>query len=73
MNTYTKRSDITESSDYILNNCDLLCRENCVVVDDVVYEYCKDISAYRFFFNCDDYDYLEDNNELVAKLDKLRQ
>ena len=76
MNKYTNKADFTESADSILDNCDLLIRTDCLVVDDIVYErlvYTNDpdsLHRYRFFFNSDDYDYVEDA-ECIAKLDRL--
>jgi len=66
MNTFTKKSQFTESAEFIRDNSELLVKDNCVIHSDVLYE--KLEGSYRFFFNCDDYDYLVDNQELVREL-----
>lgn len=68
MNSYTKKDMFTENSLYILDNCDLLIRDNCIIFNDVLYE--KLDNEYRFFFNCHDYDYLE-NKEVIEQLNSL--
>jgi hypothetical protein len=72
MNTYTKRSMFTESAQHILANCILLEDYNCVILNDVLYERLDNYidHKYRFFFNTDDYDYLE-NNAVIAQLDAI--
>ncbi len=64
MNKHTKREQFTENAQYILKHCDLLIKKDCIIVDDVLYERLGRLKGeppvIRFFFNCDDYDYLED-------------
>lgn len=38
MNTYTNRAQFDMSADMIMSHCELLIKENCIVIDDVVYE-----------------------------------
>ena len=77
MNTYTNRSDFTESAQHILDHSDLLIKSDCCIIDDVLYERCLaddklySETQYRFFFNSDDYDYVENNKELTDKIDSL--
>lgn len=58
----TKMQD--ESAEYILEHCDLLVKSDCVILDGVLYEYCRPdadlypTEAVRYFFNTDDYDYV---------------
>ena len=76
MNTFTDKSEFTETAQHILDNSDLLIKSDCMIVDDVLYEqlgHMEDGSeepGYRFFFNTDDYDYLEDAT-MIARLDSL--
>lgn len=64
MNKYTNKSHFTQKPDDILAACDLLTKENCVIVNNILYEKLDETNPakhkYRFFFSCDDYDYLED-------------
>ena len=66
MNTFTNKSHFTESPEYIRDNSELLDKSNCVIHNNVLYERLE--GSYRFFFHCDDYDYLVDNEELVKEL-----
>ena len=68
MNIYTDKSQFTESPDYILENSNLLIPNDCTIHNGVLYERLTNEDSYRFFFNCDDYDYVEDN-ELEMELD----
>ena len=68
MNTFTNTNEFTQTANEILANCTLIKQENCIIVDDVLYEYVEDMNAYRFFFNDDDYDYLSDNDSMLEKL-----
>lgn len=73
MNSYTKKSQFKEDPKFIRDNSDLLIKENCLIVDNVLYERLYDHYSderYRFFFSCDDYDYLEDQ-EMIDRLDIL--
>ena len=69
MNKYTSKSQFLEDAQFILDNSDLLIKSDCMIVDDVLYERLEE-SEYRFFFSCDDYDYLEDE-EMIKRLDRL--
>jgi len=64
MNVYTSKEQFTEDAEFILENCELLVKSCCVIYEGVLYELLGIDSPnehnYRFFFNCDDYDYLED-------------
>ena len=52
-------------------NCDLLLFDNCIVVDNVLYEKIGSIDhKYRFFYSTDDYDYVEDP-QMIARLDDV--
>ena len=73
------------SAEFILNNSDLLIKEDCVIIDGVLYERCKPQRAddgswlyendcYRYFIDVDDYDYLDpdfrpEDAAIIAKLD----
>lgn len=76
MNTFTNKADFIEDAQFILDNSELLIKSDCRIVDGVLYERLglsnigNEPTGYRFFFSCDDYDYLE-NDEMVAKLDVL--
>ena len=73
MNTFTNKDHFTESPEYILKNCDLLIPNNCIIYEGVLYERLYDEHTdhmYRFFFCCDDYDYLE-NTTLERLLNLL--
>jgi len=71
MNRYTKMSMFRCESGKILNESELLIRENCIVYNDIVYERLSESThKYRFFFDVDDYDYLE-NEELEKVLNEL--
>lgn len=69
-----------EDAQFILDNSELLIKSDCKIVDGVLYEKLDSDTAlymklefkhnYRFFFNCDDYDYVVDS-ELEARLDSL--
>lgn len=69
----TKKERVAINAQYILDNCELLIKSDCIVVDDIVYEYCRvdnnlyDEEAIRYFVNEDEYDYIEDE-EIYAKL-----
>jgi hypothetical protein len=69
MNKYTKRSHILKSAENILLNSDLLKQGDCMIVDRVLYEKLGK-RKWRFFFDTDDYDYLEDK-KTITKLEKL--
>ena len=64
------------TAQYILDHSDLLIKEDCVIIDDVLYEYCRkddvlyDEECYRYFIDTDDYDYVEDK-AVIAKLDVI--
>lgn len=72
MNSYTDKSQFVEDAQFILDNSDLLIKSDCMIVDDVLYERLDEDKdhEYRFFFSCDDYDYLE-NLEMSDRLDTL--
>lgn len=71
MNKYTNKADFVEKAEDILDTSDLLIKSDCKIVDDVLYEKIDESEhKYRFFFSSDDYDYLEDE-EMIARLDKL--
>jgi hypothetical protein len=65
-----------EDAQFILDNSDLLIKSDCKIVDDVLYENCKQDDklyceqCYRYFITTDDYDYIEDA-ETIAKLNEL--
>lgn len=65
-----KKSESDESAQYILDNCDLLIREDCLIVDNVLYEKINEEDyKYRVFFNTQDYDYVK-SNVIERKLKK---
>lgn len=75
MNRFTKKKQFLHTANYILNNSDLLVKEDCMIVDGVLYERLTDSPAkneenYRFYFSTDDYDYLQ-SKKMVKILDKL--
>ena len=71
MNVYTNKNSFIMTAQEILDTSDLLTQEECMIVDDVLYERLSDCEhKYRFFFSDDDYDYLE-NQEMIDRLDKL--
>jgi hypothetical protein len=70
MNIFTDKNEFTESAQHILDNSDLLIKADCVIIDDVLYERCEN-NEYRFFFSTDDYDYLENRDDLVKKINDL--
>ena len=72
MNVYTNKNSFIMTAQDILNTSDLFIKEECMIVDDVLYERLDDSfeHKYRFFFSDDDYDYLE-NQEMIDRLDKL--
>ena len=52
------------TAEEILNKSDLLIKSDCVIIDGVLYEYCKadnlfPQACYRYYLDVDDYDYLE--------------
>ena len=57
------------TAQFILDNSELLIKSDCIIVDDVVYEYCRaDNNLYheetiRYFIDEDDYDYIEDKEQ----------
>ena len=52
---------------------ELLIRENCIVIDGVVYERLfHEEHKWRFFLSYDDYDYVE-NPEEIKRLDMRHQ
>lgn len=69
MNKYTNLSNFIESASYILENSELLIKENCVILDDILYERLNN-NHYRFFFSVDDYDYLE-NEQYILRLNSM--
>ena len=69
MNTFTKKIEFVQDAQFILDNSTLLIKEDCVIHNNVLYERLGTHEhSYRFFFQCEDYDYLVDNPELVAEL-----
>jgi hypothetical protein len=82
VNTFTTKEQFTESAEYILENSTLLIEKDCRILNGVLYEridggvivvengWFAPSHKYRFFFNCDDYDYLE-NDSVEAELEKL--
>jgi len=70
MNIFTDKGQFTESPEYIFDNCSLLLKEACIVHNDILYEKLDNQGLYRFFFNCDDYDYLT-NDDVIEELNKL--
>ena len=75
MNSFTDKSLFTEDPQYILDNSDLLIKSDCKIFADVLYEKLDEneelpVERYRFFFNCDDYDYVVDE-DMIKTLDVL--
>ena len=76
MNSYTDKSQFLEDAQFILDTSDLLIKENCLIVDDVLYERLEDDDNrnsnenYRFFFECGDYDYLDDQ-DMIDRLNQM--
>lgn len=70
MNSFTNKLQFTESAQYILDNSDLLIKSDCKIINDVLYEKLDDSDEekYRFFFCCDDYDYVVDQ-DMIEVLD----
>lgn len=77
MNKYTDPTHFTEKPEHILTHCPFLVPNNCIIHNHILYERLtsspdpeKRNHKYRFFFNSDNYDYLE-NPELEKKLEQL--
>lgn len=73
---------MSATAEFILNNSDLLVKEDCVIIDGVLYEYCRasalyPTACYRYFMDVDDYDYLErgldwrpEDADMIERLNK---
>lgn len=72
MNSFTKKSMFKTDARTILEQSEILIKSDCVIYNDVLYERIHEHPThnYRFFFDVDDYDYLE-NDELEKELDEL--
>ena len=64
-------SNISVTAQHILDNCDLLCKENCKIIDNVVYERIEIEHNSLFdsfdFINSDDETYRLDNTNHIYR------